>query len=69
MESFFFNGTNKLIYKTETDLQTWKQTSGCHGRRGKGRDKLGGSVNIHTLYYIYNNQQHRVAQGILLNTL
>ena len=37
---FFLSDTNELIYKTEADSQTRKQTYGYQRRRG-GRDKLG----------------------------
>ena len=59
MESNFLkNETNELIYKIETDLQTWKTNlwlaKGKHG----GRDKSGAwNEHIHTTIYKIDNQQ------------
>ena len=51
-ESIFFNDTNELIYKTETDLQTSKTNLWL----SKGKHSGGGinqefGINIHTLLY------------------
>ena len=35
-------GIYELIYKTETDSQTWKTNLWLPNRKGGGRDKLGG---------------------------
>ena len=52
-ESIYFNDTNELIYKTETDLQTSKMNLWLP----KGKYSGGGinqefGINIHTLLYI-----------------
>ena len=36
------NDTNELIYKTETDLQTWKTNLWLPKGKDEGRNKLGG---------------------------
>ena len=41
VESKKKNGTNELIYKTETDFRHRKQTYGYQRGKEVGRDKLG----------------------------
>ena len=50
-------GTNKLIYKTETELQMQKTNLWLPGVKW-GRDKLGGwDQHIHSTIYKIDNQQ------------
>ena len=54
----FKNDTNELIYKTETDLQIWKQTCGYQrgNMEGEGINQEFG-INMHILLYNIDNQQ------------
>ena len=50
------NNTNELIYKTETDSQTSKQTYGYQRENVGGRDKLAvWDSHIHTTIYKIDN--------------
>ena len=51
------NNTNELIYKTETDSQTSKQTYGYQRENVGGRDKLAVlDSHIHTTIYKIDSQ-------------
>ena len=51
------NNTNELIYKTETDSQTSKQTYGYQRENVGGRDKLAvWDSHIHTTIYKIDSQ-------------
>ena len=45
--------TNELIYETETDSQTYKQTCGCQGRVWVEEGWIGSLRLADANYYIY----------------
>ena len=63
-------GTNELIYKTEIELQSRKQTYGYQGARAGGISWDTG-IDIYTLLCVkqITNKTYYIAQGTLLNTL
>ena len=50
----FLNNANELIYKTETDLQTWKINLCLPKGKGWGRDGTGGLGLANAYFYMWN---------------
>ena len=74
MESRKENDTNELIYKAETDSQTWKTNLWLPKGKGRG-DKLGaGDSQTHTSIQKVGKQQgptgqHREPHSVPCNSL